>query len=96
MSQQIKIRTRTVNEKKLKELNDQQLQDRIKIAEKKLEAKKLRYENVEKVNAARLQAYRTFRTTEMEAIRRVLAERSKNSPSPKGNVALPAGVAKVA
>lgn len=96
MSQQIKIRIRTVNEKSLKELDDQQLQDRIKMAEKKLESKRVRYETIEKLNAARLQAYRTFRTTEMDSIRRILSERSKNGPAPKGNVALPAGVAKVA
>ena len=90
------IRIRQVNEKKLKDLTDQQLQERIKVAEKKLEAKKQRYETTEKLNSSRLQAYRTFRTGEMDLCRRILSERSKNNPGPKGNQPLPAGLGKAA
>lgn len=83
----IQPKPKSVNLEKLKGLTEAELEERIKRAPEKISSKRERYMQQHALNMARLAAYETYRKADLEACKKLLAERKAKANLPTGNQA---------
>lgn len=74
-----------VNISKLQTLTDIELDERIKKAPEKINAKREKYKQQHALNMARLAAYESYRKADAEACKKILSERKTKNALPLGN-----------
>ncbi|MBI2521552.1 MAG: hypothetical protein HYV97_14135 [Bdellovibrio sp.] len=85
MEQEKKIEPKTVNLTKLKSLNNQQLEERIKEIPIKIKNKQDYYSKMHQTNLERLKIYVAYKREEEAACKKMLADRQRPTTEKKVN-----------